>query len=72
MNFANVLVVVGDSLRIGIQQGLFALPTNGDTPLIGVGPGTGIAPLRAVIEDRVHEGIHGKLTVRGARTSMFR
>jgi sulfite reductase alpha subunit-like flavoprotein len=51
---------IGDSLRIGIQKSLFNFPKSKTTPLICVGPGTGIAPVRAMIEDRIHQGIHGK------------
>jgi sulfite reductase (NADPH) flavoprotein alpha-component len=37
----------------------FRLPEKGDTPIIMVGPGTGIAPLRAFVEDRVATGSTG-------------
>ena len=43
-------------LRIGITEGLLALPQDSTTPVICVGPGTGVAPARAVLEARVHLG----------------
>ena len=43
-------------MRITIQKGLISLPNDPKTPVICVGPGTGIAPMRAVIEDRIHTG----------------
>ena len=52
----------GDTLRIGLLKGLIRLPPDLETPVICVGPGTGIAPMRALIEERVHKGSRGRLT----------
>ncbi len=38
----------------------FRPPPNGDTPMIMVGPGTGIAPFRAFLEERAAVGANGK------------
>jgi sulfite reductase (NADPH) flavoprotein alpha-component len=38
----------------------FRLPASGDTPIIMVGPGTGIAPFRAFLHDRKATGAKGK------------
>ena len=50
------MLCAGVQLRIGITKGLLALPQDSNTPVICVGPGTGVAPARAVLEARVHLG----------------
>ncbi|MDQ0220517.1 assimilatory sulfite reductase (NADPH) flavoprotein subunit [Peribacillus cavernae] len=51
----------GDTLPVYIQHNQnFMLPKNPDTPIIMVGPGTGIAPFRSFMQEREEMGAQGK------------
>jgi len=58
---------LADRVAGGVKPGVFVhsnkafrLPENGGVPVIMVGPGTGIAPFRAFLEDRKATGASGK------------
>jgi sulfite reductase (NADPH) flavoprotein alpha-component len=55
------LVKPGDKVPVFVQPNKkFRLPSDGSTPIIMVGPGTGIAPFRSFVEHRAALGTTGK------------
>ncbi len=52
---------VGDKVRIYVKPNRhYALPADGNRPIIMIGAGTGVAPYRGFIEDRIESGAKGK------------
>ncbi len=44
----------GDSVRVFVRDSTFRLPKLAERPIIMIGPGTGIAPMRAILQERSH------------------
>ena len=42
--------------RVGIHRGLLRLPPTPETPVVCIGPGAGIAPMRCMIQERIVDG----------------
>jgi sulfite reductase (NADPH) flavoprotein alpha-component len=52
---------VGDTVPVYVKPNAhFRLPQDGDTPVIMIGPGTGVAPFRAFMQDRDESGAKGR------------
>src|SRR5262249_16798748 len=51
----------GDRLRVFLKPNThFRLPDDADRPIIMIGPGTGVAPFRAFMQERDATGAHGR------------
>ncbi|KAJ6570238.1 hypothetical protein DFH09DRAFT_1154431 [Mycena vulgaris] len=59
----------GDKVQIGLEKGLITLPADNNTPVICIGPGTGVAPMRAVIQERLCMGARGNTLYFGCRSA---
>ena len=44
----------GDLVRVYVRDSTFRLPKQMERPVLMIGPGTGIAPMRAVLQERSH------------------
>ena len=47
------------SIPVWVKKGTMSFPKSPETPVIMVGPGTGVAPFRGVLEERVQTGAGG-------------
>ncbi|XP_004848819.1 NADPH-dependent diflavin oxidoreductase 1 isoform X1 [Heterocephalus glaber] len=50
-----------------VRPGSLAFPESPDTPVVMVGPGTGVAPFRAAVQERVAQGQTGNVLFFGCR-----
>ena len=54
-------IAEGDKVSVFVEaNSRFRLPADGQTPIIMIGPGTGVAPFRAFVEQRAELGASGK------------
>jgi NADPH-ferrihemoprotein reductase len=61
-NFLSELIDNG-KVRVFVRESTFRLPSDVSKPVIMIGPGTGIAPMRAMLQERSHQKNQQKLPV---------
>ena len=60
-SFLSDRVVIGEKVKVFVEKNeYFKLPNDPNADIIMVGPGTGIAPFRAFVEERAETGAEGK------------
>lgn len=57
----------GDTIRVGIAKGTMKLPASIHTPAIFIGPGTGVAPVRSMIQERTLDKANDNVLFFGCR-----
>lgn len=48
-------------MPLWVKKGTMKFPKEKDTPVIMVGPGTGVAPFRSALQERVAQGKTGEI-----------
>ncbi|XP_013884668.1 NADPH-dependent diflavin oxidoreductase 1 [Austrofundulus limnaeus] len=56
------------SVPLWVKKGSLRFPTDPDTPVVLVGPGTGVAPFRSLLQERLMEGKTGNVLFFGCRS----
>lgn len=71
-----VLLLAGSSgdvrVPLWVKRGTLKFPEDSHIPLVMVGPGTGVAPFRSAVQERVSQGRHGRSLHRLARPGLAR
>lgn len=60
-----------DTVRVLVRPSTFRLPTDSSRPIIMIGPGTGIAPMRAFLQERFHQAATNSQTAVGPNVLYF-